>query len=170
MTPSPQALWVVGDHLEGSAPIPRRGVQAIVAMLQVHRPAGWELTMDAAMKSADPAAQQAAIANPAWMGEERFEAEYRRLTERASDPATDPVERGRLRCCLISSLADTSHGVGRALLLESFEAGHWRTLDGPGSWAATTDPRTRSRILGRLSEGDRRSLIERGLAPAGLFR
>lgn len=169
VTPSPQSIWVVEAHLQGSAPIPRRGVQAIVGMLSLHKPPGWEGTMDAAFQSDDRAAREIAIANPGWMSEERYGAEFDRLLGDLSNEGLSADERSSLRACLIASLADESQPAGRSRLLKSFEDGLWSESAGEGSWVHATSRATRRRVLARLSEEERREFVERGLVSGGVF-
>ena len=169
ITSSPQSIWVVEGHLEGSAPIPRRGVQAIVGMLSMHKPPGWEGTMDAVFESGDRSAREIAIANPGWMSEDRYATEFDRLVESLADETMGGDERSSLRACLIASLADSSQPAGKSRLLKTFSDGRWKESRGANSWAHATGPATRRRVLARLTQRERRDLVAKGLAPASLF-
>jgi len=169
LTPSEQATWVLDDHLDGVGPLPDYGLESLVMSTAAWALPGAEASLGRILADGDLGARSAAVANPGWMSEERFETEWRRLARDHAADGADPVGRSKARVSLVLSLAQRSDGTARRLLLESFEEGHWRDPSDPGCWSHCLVGASRERLFGVLSPEERRGLVERGLAPPGLI-
>lgn len=169
LTPSEQSTWVVEDHLDGLGPLPAYGLESLVMSTASWALPGAEVTLDRVLAEGDLSARSAAVANPRWMTEERFEAEWRRLARDHDGADAAPGDRSKARVALITSLGGREGEGARRLLLESFEAGRWRDPADPGCWWNLDVAGSRDRVLSLLSPEDRRGLVERGLGPAALL-
>lgn len=166
---SEQGLWVVEDHLEARRPLGRDGAYAMIAGLVMHRRAGADALLARALEEGDWASRGAAIANPGWMGAERFVESVQALVPRTRDGALGAVERERLRLSLLGGLSRWEGPEARELLLATFEQGAWATSAGSDSWSQTSRGPWLTDVLGLLGPEERSEIVQRGLAPAELF-
>lgn len=169
LTPNEQATWVLDDHLDGVGPLPDYGLESLVMSTASWSLPGAEATLGRVLSEGDLAARSAAVVNPGWMSEERFESEWRRLARDHDAEGADPVASSKARVSLVLSLAQRDDAAARRLLLESFEEGRWRDPSDPRCWSNVLFGASRDRVLGALSPEERQGLVDRGLAPPELL-
>lgn len=165
---SDQSIWVLEDHLGGTLKLPDYALDPMVGLLSVHRPPGFEGLMDRVLESESAVMRSRAIMNPNWMDEDRFRTEFGRLMTVAGKNASGAAAQGQLRLNLIGALGRRSDGAGRELLLKTFEDGHWKP--GPNGWSeGLSDGPWLNEVWAKLKPSEQADLVQRGLAPAGLF-
>lgn len=165
-----QAGWVLEDHLSGARTLPRYGIDTLLMNVS-GRAAPHEMgTLRRFLDEGSAVERASVLCNGDWVGDAEFRVAYGRLRRDEGNVARSRAERDQLGWAMMGAITTRRGPLARELLLESFREGRWKADRGPLSWAHRPRCRELERLLGTLDEAERAALVERGLAPPGLFR